>query len=527
MKDCVAKLILGLLLLSPLACGSPESHDTAADSGREAETVADAGVGDVEEPLPEPTYWSAESTVVVHDLNFVVVDGEPFFAIGFDTSSFDMWDGETGGGDIWAEGTEGGECDPATGHGYVNYQVEKNQAAASAGANFAYVWSYGKHIDELVNVAPPLKGLWHRNYGTSPAPENDVIPIIYNAYGEEDMASPTPSNAARMRDEFEQFRDREGRFSPEAMPHLPSFGDLPWYSWHPTHRMIACGSQQRLSPDLATQFAQSTNMMIGDWYTYIENRFDRSTAAGAALALFHNQHGDVGEGYDDWLEMDSPHHQELFSAAWLLGRSLVERRNPDAVVWLWLQGYAFAEDINRKSCEGNISDSYTTGPFPSDRYLRKEITSTIAAGGTGIIFFGWFFNRWPEAEKLMTFFRALSHEEVYRPVLTSPRLDIGVDTTYLGEEGHLGQGRIHAMLKWHEETRTAYAVIANPGAHETTLELDFPWTIAEVELLDWYEPGFVARPEEIVIRDRRVTYPVPKDEGSILRITPLMPPSVD
>jgi hypothetical protein len=465
------------------------------------------------EEFPQPTYWSAETTVVVHDLNFVEVEGEPFFAIGFDTQPTAIYDGVTGPG----------KCDPESGIGYVNYQTEKNQAAAAAGANFAFVWGYSEN---LVNTDPQVKGIWHGKYGTQPSPENDIIPIIYNAYGEEDMVDRSKSHAAEMRDAFEQFRERRGPFSQEAMPTLPPFEQLPWFAWHPSGRMIGDGVGERLTPERAELFAKTTNMMIGDWYTYVENRFDCKTDMGELLCAIYGQKGNIGEGYEYWIETDSryPEHQEFFQSSWLLGHSLVTRRNPDAVVWLWLQGYAFSEGIKQSECEGRTNDSWATGSFPSNRYLRKDIASTIAAGGTGFIYFGWFYARWPEVEKLSAIFRALSSPEVYHPVLTSPRLNIGVDTTYLGEAGYDGKGRIHAMLKWHEETKTAYAVISNPGARETTLDLTFPWSIAKVEILDWEAPAFVAGPAGLQVVDRRITYLVPKDEGVILRITPMIKP---
>lgn len=144
----------------------------------------------------------------------------------------------------------------------------------------------------------------------------------------------------------------------------------------------------------------------------------------------------------------------------------------------------------------------------------------IAAGGTGIIFFGWFYALWSDVEELNSFFRALSHPDVYEPVLTSPRLDLGVDTRYLGELGHDGRGRAHAMVKWHEASRKAFVVFANPGARATAVELPFPWSIARVERLDWDAPAFVDAPE-VTLQQTSLVTTIPQDEGVIYRITPL------
>jgi hypothetical protein len=467
-----------------------------------------------DEPLPDPTYWSAEATQVVNDINFVTVDGKPFFGIGFDTHSGQMYDGVSGPG----------ECDEETGAGFVNYQVEKNQAAAAAGANFAYVWSYGNLAETLVAVDPPFKGIWQGAYGTTPAPEHDVIPIIYNAYGEEDMGNPSAENAQRMANEFAQFESRTGMYSSEAMPSLPPYSELPWYSWHPTYRMIGNGKGEQLDDERATLFAQTTNMMIGDHYTYVENRFDRSTPEGQILAEIYGQKGDVGEGYDEWLEWDDPDHREYFTAAWDLTHSLVTRRNPGAVVWLWLQGYSFGEGLQVSTCIGRSDDAWASGQFPSDRYLRKEVTSVISAGGTGIVFFGWFMDRWPEANRLVAIFSALAHEDIYGPVLTSPRLDIGVDTAYLGEEGYDGLGRVHAIVKWDEASKTAAIVAANPGGRDSTLELTFPWTLDHADLFNWDTPGFEAAPTDVKLWDKTITYVIPKDTGVIIRLHPKMAP---
>jgi hypothetical protein len=70
--------------------------------------------------------------------------------------------------------------------GYLDIQVEKNQKAAAAGANFAYVWSYGKYKDTIVAVTPQFKGIYYAGWTAYIPLEKDVIPIIFNAFGEDD-----------------------------------------------------------------------------------------------------------------------------------------------------------------------------------------------------------------------------------------------------------------------------------------------------------------------------------------------------
>jgi uncharacterized protein YajQ (UPF0234 family) len=113
-------------------------------------------------------------------------------------------------------------------------------------------------------------------------------------------------------------------------------------------------------------------------------------------------------------------------------------------------------------------------------------------------------------------------------------LDLGVDTQFLGEAGHDGKGRVHAIVKWHEATKTAYVIGANPGARATPFSLEFPWTIAKAELLDWGQPApgedkkdQVVAPKfaasaDVGVYDRTLFYTAPIDEGFILRITPLV-----
>jgi hypothetical protein len=503
-----------LVAIAALGCsgnsGGPEDMKGSVDSADAVET----GSPDAVQIKEEPVYWSAAATRVVDDLVFVYVDGKPFFSLGFDVQSSPIYDGVAGPK----------ECDPATGKGYVDYQVEKSQSAAAAGANLAFVWGYGNKAESIVATSPGLHGTFHSGWGTTPTPEHDIVPVFYNGFGEEDMDSDPAEKVPEMKAAFEEWKSRTGRFSPAAMPNLPPYEDLPWMAWHPTSRMIADPTLDKLwemhTEEVATAFARTTNMMIGDFYTYRVNRFDPDDPMEAIMAAATGQIGPKGEGYDDWLASDDPPHRPFFSAAWDLTNSLIEKRTEGSVVWLWIQGFAPGDSVNQCMCEGGSCDQCCLGPFPPRRYLRKEISSVIAAGGTGTIFFGWFAARWPEVEEMNSVFRALSHPEVYEPVLTSPRLDLGVDTRHLGEPGHDGQGRAHAMVKWHEPSRKAFVVFANPGAQATTVELPFPWSIAKVERLDWDAPVFVGAPE-VELKGTTLATTIPIDEGVIYRVTPL------
>jgi hypothetical protein len=318
---------------------------------------------------------------------------------------------------------------------------------------------------------------------------------------------------AEMAADFADFQARRGRWSKENAPTLPPYEDMPWYCWHPSFRMIGGGdgTTEYMTDPVADAFAKTTNLLIGDSYTYTCNPYDENSIE----AIIQGQKGAKGECYDDWLAWDDPDHRHLFSPAWDLGRSLRTRSNPDAVVWLWIQGYAFDDGNGSNECwSGQPSTSWASGPFPTMRYLRKEILSAFAAGGTGFIFFGYGDCRDPEASKLQSLLRALSLPEVYGPALMSPRLDLGVDTTFAGEGG-----RAHLLVKWDAATRAAYVLGANPGAKETAFTLAFPWTLSKVETLDWFTPAF-ANAGDIVLNDRTLSWTAPADEGFILRVTP-------
>lgn len=455
-----------------------------------------------------PTYWSAEATKTVDDLVFARVDGKPFFALGIHPSVRGGWDGSST------------KCyeDPETGLfvGYTNDGYETTKAALEAGANFAFLWSYGSG-PEWGALYHKFYGRWQWHWGTTKPKDEDVIPIIVNEYGEEDMSKDPYETAKKLAQDFEDFKARRGRWSPENAPNLPPYEEIPWFAWHPTWRMIGKsekpgGSGSMLSHDQAVALARATNMMIGDNYSYVCNRWD------SFLNPITGQKGEIGECYDDWLAWADEKHASYFSAAWDLASSLREKANPDTLIWMWIQGYSFTEDFMKDMCTKGYSDTWALGDFPTPRYLRKEIMSSVAAGATGIIFFGYGSNRPINVQKMLDILRALSSPDVYEPVLTSPRLDLGYDTKYLGEGG-----RVHVIVKWHAESRRAFVAGANPGPYRTKFEIEFPWSVAKAELLHWTVPAFMDEPS-ILIHDRRILWEAPEDEGFIIRITPLFGP---
>lgn len=472
--------------------------DSAAPDGR----VADAPEGDTA-PVP-PTYWSAAATRTVDDLVFVKGAGTPIFAIGVHPSRTGAWDGITGPG--------GCHEDPETGRfvGTTNDGKEQLHKAVAAGANFVFLWGYGSEPDYIPTDPRPY-GRWYPGYGSERPVEQDVTPILVNEHGETDMEGYSPTRLAELSADFEAFRTRTGRWAPENAPNLPPYEDMPYFAWHPTFRMKGGGdgSGETFTDAEVEDYARATNMMIGDTYSYVCNRWD------SRLNWLTGQVGETGECYDDWLSRDDPEHRGYFSAAWDLAYSLRRHANPDAVVWMWMQGHAFDDDIGGGECWNGESDLWANGPFPTLRYLRKEIASTIAAGGTGIIFFGYGYNREATAEKVRSLIRALAFDEVYGPALLSPRLDLGQDTAFLGPEG-----RAHVIVKWDAAGRRAFVIGANPGGQRTRFSLEFPWTLAGVERLDWNTPKFIAA-ADATLADRRLTYVAPEDEGFVLRVTPL------
>lgn len=454
-----------------------------------------------------PTYWSQDSTKVIDDLAFVRVNGRPFFAIGIDTKSNGPWDGVSGPN----------QC--KDGEGTLHNAAEMSQQAVDAGANFIYVWGVEDEVNlTMMATKPQVYGRWTEDWGIKRPKEKDTIPIIYNGGGEEDMLDRVHENpldvASDLAADFQEFQGRTGNYSPLAKPTLPSYEEIPWYSWHPTWRMRGAGdgTGEDLTSAEADAFAIATNMMIGDNYTYVCNRFDERYNS------LTGQKGKQGECYEDWLENDDPDHREYFDASWGLAHSIRSRSYPDSVIWMWMQGFAFDDGIGLDICENGDSESWAMGPFPSMVYLRKEIASTIAAGGTGIIFFGYMMNHSDTVEKLLSLMKALSHKDVYDPALLSPRLDLGIDLTNYGKGG-----RAHLIAKWDQKSKIAFLIGANPGAYATPFSVDFPWTIDRAELLDWDALQFV-KTNDLKVSDRRLTYTAPRDEGFIIRITPLFGP---
>ncbi len=536
-RICIAT-VLGAWVLAGCGTGSTSpcaGTDVATDVAVEAvadvlaeapsdpglETPVEVGVDvpvdvPVADPGPvAPTYWSAAATKVVDDLQFLVVkdpatgESKRLFGLGIHPSRDGAWDGVTGAnGCQHVAGTE-------TALGMTNDGIQSVHLAAAAGANLAYTWGYDNDC-EYLHVDPPFFGIWHPEYGTLDAtcggPGHEAIPVAVCDHGEEDMDGWTAARVQALADDFAAFQARTGKYSKDSAPTLPD--DVKYYCWHPTFRMIGGGDGMTdyLTDEHATQFAQATNFLIGDDYTYVCNRYDMPEG------ILYGQVGPKGQCYDDWLAADDPAHRGYFSASWDLTRSLRTKAKPDAVVWMWQQGHAMDDDIGGSTCWNGSSDLWARGPFPTQRYLRKEILSTVAAGGTGFIYFGYGYSRAVTAEQARIPLRALSLPEVYGPVLLSPRLDVGTDTQFLGEGG-----RAHALAKWDEASRTAFLVGANPGARRTDVEVTFPWTVAKVEVLDWYTPQFVDA-TDVQVDDRTLRWTAPEDDGFLFRVTPLQAP---
>ncbi len=464
---------------------------------------------------PDPTYWSAELTQVSDDLKFIQVDGKPFFSLGLHLGTGLVYDGVTGPG----------LCDKDSMTGYLDINHEKHHTASEMGANMVYLWGFSEEKAKLVDVTPQFKANFTNEYGKLVPPEKDVIPIFYNGHGESDMDGYSPEKIQEMEDDFAAFMARTGKYAIENLPNLPPVDQVGHMAWHPTFRMIGneTGEGDMLPYNQVKEFAQTTNFMIGDAYTYVENRFDLSIPAEAIMAAINGQIGEKGEGYDDWVAMDDPLHAHMFSTGFDLAHSLRTNALPEAVVWMWVQGYSFGNSIAKDVCEGETQNSsWATGGFPHLDYMRKEICGMVAAGATGFIFFGFPDTRMDQAEIMFQVFKAMSHPEVYEPALLSPRLELGIDTLFLGEIGHQGTPRAHVIVKWHEATKTAYVIGSNPGGKQTTIQIPFPWTLAKAEALDWETPEFKADPA-LVLRDKVLEYTMPVDSGVILRITPLMP----
>ncbi len=482
---------------------------------------------------PAPTPFSEASTTTTEAAHYLTVpsldDGRPvrLFALGYDTHDDGPWDGVTGAGGCVRD--EAGRWS-----GLADTARVLNERAVEAGANFAYVWSGRSKID---TIGGRVYGIWHSRWGERPAPEEDVVPVLLNGAGETDLhPGGRDERIAELERDFSDFRTRTGRFAPEREPRLPPYADFPRFAWHPTWRIEGGGSgrEERTTDAQADRLASAATMMIADSYTYVVNRYS------SLVNDFTGQRGEQGEGYEDWLAADDPEHRSYFDPAWRMisasvgraGQRMADPAHP-TVVWAWMQGHAFDDDIGRNTCTSGKSDLWARGPFPSMAYLRKEILSTVAAGGTGIVFFGYMYCRFPEAEKVRSLLRTLAHPEVYGPALLSPSLELGYDARWLGETGYDGRGRVHAKVVWDAEGRRAYVLGANPGARATRFELLLPWSVARVETLEWAEPaaapGAEPRPARFVelegegapeIVDREVRWTAPRDDGFIWRLTP-------
>ena len=514
-----ALFVLGFGLLVACSGDGTSSPDTLpADTGDSSSFTPEVPPDNVavDDSVPfEPTPFDPAATVVLDDLRFIEVDGERFFALGLHASPGLTYDGVTGPG----------ECDKDAGIGYLDINIDKTHAAAAAGANFVYLWGYKDETPEMIDVTPRFKGIFHGGYGQTLPAEDDVLPILFNRFGEVDLDGYSDEKVAEMEEEFDQFIHRTGPYSIENMPTLPPVEQVGHMAWHPTWRMIGSesGAGEMLSDAEADALAQAVNMMIGDTYTYIENRFDLSDPLGAIMVAGVGQMGDIGEGYDEWLANDDPDHRGNFDSGFRLANSLRQRGMPEAVVWMWIQGYAFGSSIKHSECVGKADDSWATGGFPPLRYMVKEACGMIAGGATGFIFFGFPGIQLDEAGIINTFLRAFSSEEVYGPALLGPRLDLGIDTLFMGEEGYDGRGRVHAIVKWDEASKTAFIIGANPGARETLAEFPFPWTIAGAELLDWETATFEAS-DAITLDDRILRFTFPVDAGEIIRVHPYLGP---
>lgn len=489
---------------------TPSCPDPGPGSCPQPGSDAGEAPSDLPPPPPPPTYWSAEATDTVDDVLFAEHDGRRIFALGFDAKKGRIWDGATG--------KEG--CDSDAGVGYLDTIFDTYARATAAGANFAYIWGYPasdwEHYDDWLDAISMYYGKWSEGIGTERPADKDVTPIIYNGWGESDFDNPDiEGTIERHKAEFEEWRTRTGRYSPESMPNLPPFEELPWFAWHPTWRSSGGGDGEGelLTDEQARGLMNTSNMVIGDNYSYVTNRHD------SRLNPVTGQRGESGEGYDDWLAVADEEHGGKFKAAWRVVDAVERFADQPILRWMWIQGYSFGYSLGKAMCEKGGSDTWATGWFPSLPYLRKEVCSTIAGGGTGIVFFGYMSSPPQDAEKVETIFAALSHEEVHGPALLSPRLDLGdQDLRHLGEEG-----RIHAIAKWDAESRRAFLIGANPGPWETRAEVEFPWSLAKAEMLMWGSPRFVESPR-LTIEDRLLKIIAPMDEGFILRVTPVFAP---
>ena len=482
--------------------GVPDAADTAPEA-RPAEVAGDTG--------PRlPTYWTAAATepLIADDIPYATWKGQRVFALGFDAGKSLTYDGFATAG-----------CDEDTGFGYVDDVLERYDRALEAGANFAFVWGYPgsdwPYYEAWLDRLSLMFGKWYDGWSLDRPAERDVMPIVYNPWGESDFDNgDVAGTIAEHQATFEAWKARTGQFSPEAKPNLPSYDELPWIGWHPTWRSRGGGdgTGEVLTDQQAAGLINAANFGFGDNYTYVTNRYP------AALNGFTGQKGDQGEGYDDWVAAADPDHESSFQAAWEVTWALKRFAAHPMLRWMWIQGYSFGYSLARSLCADGVSDAWATGWYPSLPYLRKEVTSAIAGGATGIVYFGYMGAHPMDRDKANTIFRALSHPDVYAPALLSPRLAIAPDEqlAFAGEGG-----RVHAIVKWDAETRHAYVIGANPGPWQTRATFTFPWSLDRAEWLLWGSGRFAASPR-LTVDDRTLVIEAPMDEGFIVRVTPLV-----
>ena len=495
------------------------AEDTAAEPAAEvtSEIASDAPLPPADVPTDPgqpsaPTYWSAEATdpLVKDDLAFAAWHGQRVFALGFDAGKSPIWDG------LHTTG-----CDEDTGVGYYDYVLEGYDRALKAGANFAFVWGYPSpswpYYDQWLGTLSQLYGKWYDGWAIDRPADHDVMPIVYNPWGESDFDNPdVEGTIAEHQATLQAWTARTGEFSPENRPNLPPYDELPWIGWHPTWRSRGGGdgTGEVLTDAQAKGLINAANFAFGDNYTYVTNRYP------AALGAVTGQKGDEGEGYDDWVAAADPDHASMFQGAWEVVDAVERFATHPMLRWMWIQGYSFGYSLKEGVCSEGMSDSWATGWYPSLPYLRKEVTSAIAGGATGIVYFGYLGAHPIDREKADTVFRALSHPDVYEPALLSPRLEIAPKDQLL----HAGDGgRLHVIVKWHEASKTAYVIGANPGPWETRGTFTFPWSLDKAEWLMWGSGRFAPSPR-VVVDDRALTLTAPMDEGFVLRVTPKMAP---
>jgi len=499
-------------------CGAPDAApcpDAVSDAPTPPpdalEASAEAVTPDVasDPGPPPPTPWSAATTdpLIVDDLPFATWKGQRIFALGFDAKKGPTYDGFT---------TEG--CDEDTGVGYVDDVLRRYDLALEAGANFTYIWGYPSpdwvYYDAWLDRISQLFGKWYEGWSVDRPAARDVMPIVHNEWGESDFDNPDiEGTIAAHQATFAEWKARTGRFSPEARPNLPPYEELPWIGWHPTWRSRGGGdgTGEVLTDAQAEGLINAANFGFGDNYTYVTNRYP------AVLNGITGQHGEQGEGYDDWLAVADPEHARSFQAAWEVMWAVKRFAQHPMLRWMWIQGYSFGYGLAAGMCQDGIDDAWATGWYPSLPYLRKEVASAIAAGATGIVYFGYMGAHPMDRDKANTIFRALSHPDVYGPALLSPRLAIAPDEAlaFAGEGG-----RVHAIVKWDADSRRAFVIGANPGPWQTTARFAFPWTLAKAEVLMWGSGRFVESPR-LVIEDRTLVLTAPMDEGFVVRVTPL------